>query len=189
MERNQNRIELADTEKTPEVAAALQTSGEQQFYRGNGDDGNPDHPVLHIEYFDTDASSYKHRLHLPLKAPGSFRVVAGAVLQIEGADGQTNHIPLANVSRYYCGARPEGALEGLGARMAGVDFYLARGLAAVVCNVVRIHFGSAADACEISLQSLQEREAAGEITATELILEAMELHLKLALAQGKTAAN
>lgn len=45
--------------------------------------------LLHVEYFDTDASSYKHRLKLPLKTAGSFVPAEGDVLRVQHADGTT----------------------------------------------------------------------------------------------------
>ena len=56
---------------------------------------------LHIEYFDTDASSYTHRLKLPLKGPDSFRVGEANILHVDHADGTTHFVPLSNVRRYY----------------------------------------------------------------------------------------
>lgn len=56
---------------------------------------------LHVEYFDTDASSYIHRLKLPLKATDSFRVGEANILYVEHADGTTHFVPLSNVRQYY----------------------------------------------------------------------------------------
>jgi len=47
---------------------------------------------LQIEYFDTDASSYTHRLKLPLKTADSFRVGMANILEVEHADGTTRFI-------------------------------------------------------------------------------------------------
>jgi len=58
-------------------------------------------PVLLIEFFDTDASSYTHRLKLPLKSPNSFRLSDSNVLEIDHADGTTRFVPLPNVKQYY----------------------------------------------------------------------------------------
>ena len=58
-------------------------------------------PVLEIEYFDTDASSYKHRLRLPLKASKSFRVADPSTLEVEHADGSTRYVPMKNVKQYF----------------------------------------------------------------------------------------
>ena len=52
-------------------------------------------PVLLIEFFDTDASTYNHRLKLPLKSRNSFRLSESNVLEIEHADGTTRFVPLA----------------------------------------------------------------------------------------------
>ena len=61
---------------------------------------------LHIEFFDTDASSYTHRLKLPLKAPDSFRVCQANILEVEHSDGTIRHVPLANVRQFYAAAKP-----------------------------------------------------------------------------------
>lgn len=59
-------------------------------------------PFLHIEYFDTDASSYKHKLQLELKSTKSFRLAeGGAVLEVDHVDGTTRNIPFVNVKQYY----------------------------------------------------------------------------------------
>ena len=57
--------------------------------------------VLYVEYFDTDASSYTHRLKLPLKTTGSFVLGEGDVLHVQHSDGTTRFVPLANVKQYY----------------------------------------------------------------------------------------
>jgi hypothetical protein len=62
--------------------------------------------TLHIEFFDTDASSCTHRLKLPLKSPTSFRVAEANILEVEHGDGTTRHVPLANVRQYYATANP-----------------------------------------------------------------------------------
>lgn len=71
---------------------------------------------LQIEYFDTDASSYTHRVKLPLKAADSFRVGAANILEVEHADGTTRFIPLSNVRQYYAikpdaSSRPEASSQ------------------------------------------------------------------------------
>jgi len=58
-------------------------------------------PVLLIEFFDTDASSYNHRLNLPLKSRNSFRLSDSNILEIDHSDGTTRFVPLANVKQYY----------------------------------------------------------------------------------------
>jgi hypothetical protein len=57
--------------------------------------------LLVVEFFDTDASSYTHRLRLPLKHAGSFRVSQNNILDIEHEDGTTRSVPLLNVKQYY----------------------------------------------------------------------------------------
>jgi hypothetical protein len=56
---------------------------------------------LKIEYFETDQSSYKHRLCLRLKAPKSFRVADGSILEVEHFDGSIRNVPLLNVKQYF----------------------------------------------------------------------------------------
>jgi hypothetical protein len=56
---------------------------------------------LVVEFFDTDASSYKHRLSVPLRSPGAFRVAEGGILQADHADGTTRNVLLAQVKQYY----------------------------------------------------------------------------------------
>ena len=58
-------------------------------------------PVLRVEYFDTDTSSYRHCLELPLKGSKSFRVVDAGILEIDHADGTTRNVPLSNVKQYF----------------------------------------------------------------------------------------
>jgi hypothetical protein len=63
--------------------------------------GNSMSWVLHIEFFDTDASSYIQRMKLPLKVRHSFHVDEKQILTVEHADGTTRFVPLANVKQYY----------------------------------------------------------------------------------------
>jgi hypothetical protein len=62
---------------------------------------------LLIEFLDTDSSSYKHRLELPLKQPGGFRVIAAKVLHVDHSDGTDRFVPLDNVKQYH--ERADGA--------------------------------------------------------------------------------
>jgi hypothetical protein len=57
--------------------------------------------ILHVEFFDTDTSSYTHLLRLPLKRIHSFRVAENKVLEVEHEDGTTRFVPLLNVKQYH----------------------------------------------------------------------------------------
>jgi len=65
--------------------------------------------ILHVEYFDTDASSYTHRLKLPLKTKGSFVQGEKDVLYVQHSDGTTRFVPLLNVKQYYETATERGS--------------------------------------------------------------------------------
>ncbi len=68
-------------------------------------------PYLRIEFFDTDASSYTHRLKIPLKSPDSFRVGEANLLCVEDSEGTARFVPLGNVRQYYV-APPRGPRQG-----------------------------------------------------------------------------
>jgi hypothetical protein len=56
---------------------------------------------LILEFFDTDASSSKHRLEIPLRTPGAFRVTETNMLQADHSDGTVRYFPLANAKQYF----------------------------------------------------------------------------------------
>lgn len=56
---------------------------------------------LQVEFFDTDASSFRHRLAIALKSVDSFRIEEGNRLCVEDAEGRTRFVPLSNVREYY----------------------------------------------------------------------------------------
>lgn len=57
--------------------------------------------TLHIEHFDTDASSYKHRNQIRLKSAGAFRITEAKLLAAEALDGTTKLVPLVSIKEFY----------------------------------------------------------------------------------------
>lgn len=57
--------------------------------------------ILHVEFFDSDSSSYIHRLRLPLRHSRSFRIAEQNILEVEHEDGTTRSVPLLNAKQYY----------------------------------------------------------------------------------------
>ncbi len=56
--------------------------------------------ILRIEYFDTDESSYKHSLEIPLAEDPNLTIHDG-VLHVANINGTTHYVPLVNVKQYF----------------------------------------------------------------------------------------